>query len=224
VQTYGGASWPVQLGTESGFALARLAAARGATPFMALLALFQALLARWSGQRDFAVGVPTSGRDDRGTEDWSEVVGYFVNPVAMRAELAGDPCLTDLLDRSRDSALAAFEHADFPFPLLAERLQPERDPARSPIFQVTFALQKALRPEEEALAAFTLGEGGVRLAFGGGPGGLEIESLPLPADTSQFDLSLALAAPAGEQRLEEGEQGHERRGTARRGQAGEGGA
>ena len=108
---------------------------------MALLALFQALLARWSGQRDFTVGVPTSGRDGRGAEDLSDVVGYFVNPVPMRAELAGDPCLTDLLDRGRASALAAFEHAELPFPLLAERLQPERDPARSPIFQVMFVHQ-----------------------------------------------------------------------------------
>ena len=192
VQTYGGASWRVRLGPEESSALARLAAARGATPFMALLALFQALLARWTGQRDFAVGVPTSGREGRGAEDFGRVVGYFVDMVVLRAELPDDPGFTALLDRCRASALAAFEHADLPFPLLAERLQPERDPARSPIFQVTFALQQALRPEEEALAAFTLGEGGVRLALGGGPGGLEIESLPLPADTSQFDLSLAL--------------------------------
>ena len=189
VQTYGGASWRLRLGADPSSALARLAAARSATPFMALLALFQALLGRWSGQRDFAVGVPTSGRDGRGAEDLSEVVGYFVNPVAMRAELVGDPCLDDLLDRSRNSALAAFEHADFPLPLLAERLQPERDPARSPIFQVMFHLEKGRRLEEAALAAFTLA--GVRLALGG-PGGLEIESLPLPATSSQFDLTLGL--------------------------------
>src|SRR6185369_1469507 len=96
---------------------------RDCTPFMALLAAFQTFLARISGQDDFLVGSPTSGR---GAARWAGVVGYFVDLLALRADLAGDPTGEELLARARREALDAFAHQDFPFALLAERLQPER--------------------------------------------------------------------------------------------------
>ena len=73
-------------------------------------------------------------------------MGYFVNPLPLRADLAGEPGFGELLARARRAALEALEHGDFPFPLLAERLRPARDPARSPLFQAMLVLQQRPRP------------------------------------------------------------------------------
>ncbi len=131
VQTYAGAALPFRLGPGVARDLRDLARAAGCTPFMVLLAGFQALLARYSGQEDFLVGAPTAGRTSGGGR-LAGVVGYFVNPVALRADLAGDPTVREWLARVRATALGAFAHQDLPFALLAERLQPDRDPGRPP--------------------------------------------------------------------------------------------
>ncbi|HEV7518076.1 MAG TPA: condensation domain-containing protein, partial [Thermoanaerobaculia bacterium] len=153
------------------------------TLFMTLLAGFSALLGRYTQKEDLLVGTPTAGRRDR---DLAEVVGYFVNPVVLRADLAADPAFAELLARTRRMALAAFDHQDYPFPLLAERLEPERAAGQTPLFQVFFGLQKAHRQGQAALSAFALGEAGARMAVGP----LALESIALPGRPVQFDLSL----------------------------------
>ncbi|MEA2695451.1 MAG: hypothetical protein QOJ16_4838, partial [Acidobacteriota bacterium] len=170
-------------------ALRRLTRRRGATLYMGVLAAFEVLLNRHSGQERLLVGCPTSGRR---SAEWSGLVGYLVNPVAIRADLGGDPDVAELLGRVRESALAAFAHRDYPLPLLAERLQPERDPGVSPIFQVMCVLQKGRREEEEGLAALAVGEAGGRLRMGP----LQLATLAIEAPGAQFDLSLGLAETA----------------------------
>ena len=170
-----------------------LARAHGATPFMVLLAAFETLLWRSTGQTDFVVGTPAAGRPSR---EFSEVVGYFINPLALRADLSGDPSFDVALQRVRRVAAEAFEHSAFPFSRLAERLQPERDASRSPIFQtlVSFVRSPAAAPEE--LAALALGEGGHRCSLGA----LEVESFPLPTRFAELDLTLVAAEVDGEMR------------------------
>ena len=181
-QTFRGAAHRVRFGG--------LAHRSGSTPFMVLLAAFEALLARWSGQEDFVVGSPTSGRmAGRFGDRLAGLVGYFVNPIPLRADVAGDPTVDELLGRVRRTALDAFEHQDFPFALLTERLRPERDTGRSPVFQVMLTLQKAASPDLQPLAAFALGEPGVRLTVGG----LELESVALEPPGSPLDLTLMAA-------------------------------
>ncbi len=167
-----------------------LAATRGATLFTALLAAFQAQLGRYAGQEDFAVGAPTAGRS---APEWAGVVGYFVNPVALRADLAGDPSFAMLLNRARDTAFAGLEHADFPFVLLAERLRPDRDPARSPLFQTMLTLQQRRPGDDPGLPAFALGEEGARISLGL----LELESIGLSERRAQFEVSLNAAELPG---------------------------
>jgi amino acid adenylation domain-containing protein len=106
--------------------------------------------------------------------------------VVLRGDLSGGPSLAQLLARTREAALAAFEHQDYPFALLAERLQPQRDTSRPPLFQTMFLLQKARRPEEQALAAFSLGVAGARVPLGP----LELASMALAEPGAQFDLTL----------------------------------
>ncbi|MEU4368109.1 amino acid adenylation domain-containing protein [Micromonospora chersina] len=117
-------------------ALERLSRAHGATLFMTLLAAYQVLLGRWSGQADFAVGTPVAGR---GRPEVRDVVGFFLNTLVLRADLTGAPTFAELLDRVRDDALGAYEHQELPFGRLVEELRPERDLSRSPLFQALFS-------------------------------------------------------------------------------------
>ena len=115
--------------------LRRLAAERGMTLFMLLLAVFDVLLSRYSGQEDVVVGVPVA---NRGRAEVEPLIGFFVNTVVLRAGLGGDPEFGELLDQVRERALAAFAHQDLPFERLVEDLQPPRDLSRNPLVQVAF--------------------------------------------------------------------------------------
>ncbi len=116
----------------------RLAHDTGASLFMTLLAVFQAVLSRYSGQEDIAVGTPIAGRNRAEIED---MVGFFVNTLVMRTDLSGDPTFTELIDRVKDTALGAYDHQDMPFERLVEELAPQRDLSRNPLFQTMFVLQ-----------------------------------------------------------------------------------
>ena len=110
---------------------------------MTLLAAFQSLLFRHSGQDDIVVGTPIANRRYRELED---LIGFFVNTLALRATLRWQTLtFTELLQRVREVTLGAYAHQDLPFEKLVEELQPERDLSRNPLFQVMFALQNAPR-------------------------------------------------------------------------------
>ena len=118
--------------------LAGVGRARGATLFMVLLAVFEVLLSRYSGERDLVVGVPVAGRQ---RVELEPVVGFFVNTLALRVDVSGDPSFGVLVDRVRECALGGFAHQDLPFEVLVERLAPRRVLSHNPVFQVMFALQ-----------------------------------------------------------------------------------
>lgn len=138
VQTFRGARVPHLLPREISAAIQELSRREGVTQFMILLAAFQVLLSRYSGQDDIVVGTPIAGRGRIETED---LIGFFVNTLVLRTDLAGNPSFQELLRRVREVALGAAAHQDLPFEKLVEELQPERDLNRTPLFQVMFALQ-----------------------------------------------------------------------------------
>ncbi|MGI5531252.1 amino acid adenylation domain-containing protein [Streptomyces syringium] len=119
-------------------ALTALATRHGATLSMVLLTAFTVVLGRWSGQHDVLVGMPVAGRTRREIED---TVGLFVNTVVIRADTAGDPAFTELLAQVRRKALDADAYQDVPFEELVERLAPQRDLSRAPVFQVMFNMR-----------------------------------------------------------------------------------
>src|SRR5262249_12541479 len=139
-QSYRGATRPVRLPAGLTGRLEALGRREGATLFMVLLAGVQALLARWSGQDDLAVGSPVAGRNRIETE---ELIGFFVNTLVLRGGLTGGPTFRELLSRARERALAAYLHQDVPFEKLVEVLAPERSLAHTPLFQVMLVLQNA---------------------------------------------------------------------------------
>jgi amino acid adenylation domain-containing protein len=138
VRTTRGASRRFQLSDELSRALKDLGQREQATLFMTLLAAFQVLLLRYSGQDSFAVGAPVAGRLQPGTEN---LIGFFANTLALRADLSGDPSFRELLHRVRETALAAYDHQEMPFGLLVQELCPRRDPGSHPVFQVMCVLQ-----------------------------------------------------------------------------------
>lgn len=120
--------------------ISRCARTHRVTLFMTVLAAFQAVLARHSGSPDICVGAPVAQRD---REEWEPVVGFFVNTLALRADLSGDPTFAELLSRTRATALAAYQHADLPFDYLVSQLGVARDTSRTPVFQAMFRLDPA---------------------------------------------------------------------------------
>ncbi|MCJ9736200.1 condensation domain-containing protein, partial [Bradyrhizobium sp. PRIMUS42] len=137
LQSFRGSRSALALDAELVVKLRALARQEGATLFMVLLAGFQAVLSRWSGQDDVVVGTPIAGRTRRELEG---LIGFFANTLAMRTDLSGDPTFRELLLRVKESALGAYEHQDLPFERLVQELQPARDLARHPVFQTMFAL------------------------------------------------------------------------------------
>ncbi|WP_338869862.1 amino acid adenylation domain-containing protein [Myxococcus stipitatus] len=140
VQTYRGASVPVCLPVELSESLRWLGRREGVTLYMTLLAAFQVLLARYSGQWDVVVGTPVSGRTAKETE---ALVGFFVNTLALRARPEKEGTFQSFLRQTKEHVLGAFAHQDVPFERLVEHVRPERDLSRSPLFQVLFTLQEA---------------------------------------------------------------------------------
>lgn len=179
-----GASLKFAFGAARVERLRQLAQSHGVTPFMLYLAAFQVLLHRYSGQEDILVGSPSAGRNLAGCSD---VVGYFVNPLVLRASLAGNPDFTTFLQQVKHTVLGALEHQDFPFPLLVERLQPKRDPSYSPLFQVSFVYQRSQRADG-ILSLVTDAENHAGASFGG----LAVEHYDMPQQEGQFDLEMEL--------------------------------
>ncbi len=176
VQSFRGATRPVLLPAGLTRQAEELAQRSGATLFMVLLAAFQALLARYSGQDDLAVGTPVAGRTHLEVES---LIGFFVNTLVLRGDLSGAPNGRELLRRVRETELAAQAHQDVPFEKLVLELTEERSLAHSPLFQVIFVLQNA------PLGSLDIAD-------------LRFRPVHREATAAKFDLTLSLEEHGGE--------------------------
>ncbi|TKK87203.1 amino acid adenylation domain-containing protein [Herbidospora galbida] len=167
-----GASATVHVPAGVAAELVAVGRARGATPYMTFLAVFATLLHRYTGAVDVPVGTPVAGRN---RPELHDVVGFFVNTVVLRCDLGDDPAFADLVGRVRDTALDAFRHDELPFDVLVEELAPQRDLARTPLFDVLFELRESAG-DTPALP------------------GLEVRRIVPETTTAKFELTLALRA------------------------------
>ena len=138
MQTFSGGRQSLVLPKSLASDLKSLGRTEGVTIFMTLLAAFQTLLQRYTGQDDIVLGSPIAGRTRRETED---LIGFFVNTLVLRANLSDNPSFRELLTRVKEAALGAYAHQDLPFEKLVEELNPERNLSHTPLFQVMFAFQ-----------------------------------------------------------------------------------
>ncbi|MBE9059353.1 non-ribosomal peptide synthetase, partial [Sphaerospermopsis sp. LEGE 08334] len=174
VQTFVGEHYKFALPLELSQKLTELSQEKGCTLFMTLLAAYDTLLYRYTGQSDILVGSPIANRDRAEIEG---LIGFFVNTLVMRSNLAGNPSFSELLTRVREMALGAYAHQHLPFEMLVEALQPERNLSHSPLFQVMFVLQNTPISTVEL-------------------SGLSVNLLEVKSQIAKFDLTLAMEETA----------------------------
>jgi non-ribosomal peptide synthetase component F len=170
-QSYAGAALPVVLEEKLASGLKELSRRNGTTLYMTLLAGWAILLMRLSGQQDVVIGSPVA---NRGRAEIENLIGFFVNTLALRLDLSGSPSVSELLEQTKGQSLAAQRHQDIPFEQVVDLLHPVRSLAHSPLFQVMFAWQNAAEAKLELP-------------------GLEVQPLPFASHRwAKFDLTLSL--------------------------------
>jgi non-ribosomal peptide synthetase component F len=171
IQSYRGATEAFELSEDLSDELRALSHQEGGTLFMALLAAYEVLFYRYTGQTDVVIG---SGIANRNRIEIEGLIGFFVNPLVMRTDLTGNPSFRELLGRVREVALGAYAHQDLPFERLVEELHLEPDLSRTPVFQVTFFLQNSPMDTMELP-------------------GLILSKLDVGTGTTHFDVTLSIS-------------------------------
>jgi non-ribosomal peptide synthetase component F/acyl carrier protein len=175
-QSYVGGSVEFTLSTELGAGLKQLAQRHGSTLFMVLLTGWSILMARLSGQGDIVIGTPVANRQRTEVE---ALIGFFVNTLALRVKMEGDPNVAELLNQVKTTTLGAYAHQDIPFEQVVDIVKPERSLGQSPVFQVMVTMDNTPDTGELSLP------------------GLTLSGLDVPHTTTQFDLSLSLSDTGG---------------------------
>lgn len=170
VQTFEGATHSFPLAGALAREVRQLGAEEGASPFMVYLAALAAVLGRYTGQEDVVIGSPTAGRADPATES---LIGFFVNTLALRVDMTGGPSFREIVRRTRDVSLGAFNNQDLPFDRVVDALELPRDLSRSPLFQVMFILQNTPPATHR-------------------PAGLTMSQVDVTLDAAKYDLTLSL--------------------------------
>ncbi|XBP68238.1 condensation domain-containing protein [Bacillus velezensis] len=176
VRSFAGGKVSCTLDAETASGLHRIARDHGSTLYMVLLAAYNTLLARLSGQEDIIVGSPIAGRPHK---DLEPILGMFVNTLAIRTEPKGDKRFTDYLAEVRQAALEAYEHQDYPFEELVERIGVRRDTSRNPLFDAMLVVQNM--EHEELLLD-----------------GLHIQPADVSRPVSKFDVTLQASEGGGQ--------------------------
>ncbi|HED09976.1 MAG TPA: non-ribosomal peptide synthetase, partial [Caldithrix abyssi] len=177
IQSSRGANFHHRIPRELYEQIIALSRREGVTPFMSLLAVFNILLYRYSGQEDICVGTPIANRTQSETEG---LIGFFVNTLVLRTDLSGNPTFSELLQRTRKRTLESYAHQDVPFEMLVEVLQPERSMSHSPLFQVMFILQNATGGAMGADNTAAVSS-------------IQMEQIEVDAGTATFDITVSLA-------------------------------
>ncbi|HEY0605464.1 MAG TPA: condensation domain-containing protein [Herpetosiphonaceae bacterium] len=168
--TANGAKLPLHIPRPLTDALTELSKQEGGTLFMTLLAAFQTLLHRYSGQPNILVGSPIANRNQ---DELEGMIGFFNNMLVLHGDMTSDPTFRELIGRVRTTTLRAYEHQELPFEKLVEEFQPSQNMSRSPLFQVMFALQNAPLSVVKQ-------------------GGLTLRAINVDLGTARFDLSLSI--------------------------------
>lgn len=190
IQTYRGDREFITIDAATTLALKELSKKHRATLFMTLMAAYQVWIYRHTNRPDVLVGTVVAGRS---RPEFATVVGDFVNSVVIRGNFTGNPWFVDALQATRDKVLKAFDHQDYPFPHLVETFHPQRDPARTPIFQTMFVMQRA-QVGNKNLSQFMTGQSSAMMSLGGAT----MAAIEIEQHDAQFDV-IVYAAEAGDE-------------------------
>ncbi|HEX4603978.1 MAG TPA: condensation domain-containing protein, partial [Candidatus Angelobacter sp.] len=179
VQSHGGARAPFEIPQETARRMRAMNRQAGTSSFMTLLAALNVFLWRYTGQEDFVVGTPVSA--DRDSEETSNLIGYMLNTLVLRADLSGNPTFLQVLERVRGTCLGAFANKEYPFRHLVDRLKVERDMSRMPLYQVEYLYISTESPMQQTPG---LPEGKVELP------GFEFSVFGIDRKTSPVDLQI----------------------------------
>ncbi len=191
VQTFNGATYGFQFDESLTADVDGLAKKHGVTIFATLLSAYNLLMHRYCRQDDLVVGVPLAGRTQ---PELRNSVGYYINPVPLRSVLDEDLTVADYLAASGRNVNGALENQQYPLARLVDRLHVSRDPGRSPLFQVSFSMEKVPGIDEQGIAVFLIGQGGHTFHVGD----LSMETIDLTTRHSQFEITLTLEEAGGQ--------------------------
>ncbi len=191
VQTFNGATYGFQLDRELTEAVDGLAKKHSVTLFTTLLSAYNLLMHRYCRQDDIVVGVPLAGRTQ---SELRSNVGYFINPVPVRSVVDDDPTISEYLAASSLRVNGALENQQYPLARLVDKLSVVRDPGRSPLFQISFSMEKVPGIDDEGIAVFLIGQGGHTFHVGD----LSMETIDLTTRHSQFEITLTLEEAGGQ--------------------------
>ena len=175
-QSFSGSNYYFSIPKDQVQALKQLSRSQGVTLYMSLLTSFNVLLHQYTQSEDICIGTPIANRT---TPELEKLIGFFVNTLALRTDLSGNPSFADLMQRVRKVTQGAFANQEMPFERVVEHLGVPRDMSYSPVFQVMFVLQNSTIDEEFNLA------------------GVNVESLHTAPGTSKFDITLELSEESG---------------------------
>lgn len=191
VQTFNGGARGFKLGRDLTAKVIKLSEKENVTLFTTLLSAFDILLHRYCNQDDIIVGVPLAGRTQ---PELTEVAGYFINPVPVRSRVGEDPSFRDYLQTTSNSVVGALENQHYPLPKLVDHLKVSRDPSRSPVFQVSFSMERIPGVDEQGIAVFLIGQGGHKFHIGD----ITVETVDLTLRHAQFEITLVVEEAGGQ--------------------------
>jgi len=191
VQTFNGGARGFKLRPELTEDIVKLSETQKVTLFTTLLSAFDVLIHRYCNQDDLVVGVPLAGRTQ---SELTEVAGYFINPVPVRSRVDGDPTFREFLSQNSEAVVGALENQHYPMAKLVDELNVPRDPSRSPIFQVSFSMERIPGMDEQGIAVFLIGQGGHQFHIGD----ITVETVDLTLRQAQFEITLVVEEAGGQ--------------------------
>lgn len=191
VQTFNGGRLSFILDDNLASRVLELAQSQSVTIYTTMLSAYNALFHRYCDQDDIVVGSPVAGRNQK---ELGDMLGYFVNMVPLRSRTHDDPSFIKFLDRTSGSVNGAIEHQDYPFSHIINDLKMSRDPARSPLFQISFAMERVPGIDEQGIAVFLIGKGGHQFSVGD----MTVETIDLNLRQAQFEITLVVEESGGQ--------------------------
>ncbi len=191
IQTFNGATYGFQFDEALTESVDALSKDNNVTLFTTLLSAYNILMHRYCQQDDIVVGVPLAGRTQ---SELRNSVGYFINPVPVRSVIEADPSVEDYLASNSRCVSGALENQQYPLARMVDRLKVARDPGRSPLFQVSFSMEKVPGIDDEGIAVFLIGQGGHTFHVGD----LSMETIDLTTRHAQFEITLTVEEAGGQ--------------------------